>query len=154
MQRMTIRPSAKMITLSYVVIILIVIACVGLYYALFPEQSPLWLIAPALLLILPLRATIIRHLGARITLDDDRLIYEAGVMTKTTRTLDLKKVQDVRVTQRFGQRIIQTGDINVENAGETGTLLLQNVDNPQKIAHIILDAARHDPGIPVPPPVL
>jgi uncharacterized membrane protein YdbT with pleckstrin-like domain len=82
----------------------------------------------------------------RTTISGDRLRYESGALTKSTRTIQLSKVQDVRVDQRFSQRIFSTGDLSIETAGETSRLTLHNVDSPQTLADEILNRAQKGPA--------
>ena len=86
------------------------------------------MLAPAVLLLL----TAIRHLRRRTTSLDvqgERLRYESGLFSKTSRIMELSKVQDVRFDQTLGQRIIGTGDLSVETAGETSRIVMP-VDRP------------------------
>jgi uncharacterized membrane protein YdbT with pleckstrin-like domain len=88
---------------------------------------------PALLLLWPLE----RHLRNRLTkmkILDDRLRYETGLLSRTTRTILISRVQDVTVHQRVGQRILGVGDLSIETAGEASRLTVSQIDRPQEIA--------------------
>jgi len=61
---------------------------------------------------------------------------------KTTRTIQLSKVQDVRVDQRPGQRMFGVGDISIETAGEASRLTIPDVDHPQTFADEILNRSQ------------
>jgi len=50
-------------------------------------------------------------------------------------------VQDVRVDQSLGQRLLQIGNLSIETAGEASRLTMENIDNPQQVADEIIDAA-------------
>ena len=78
----------------------------------------------------------------RLSLGAGQLRYETGVLSKSTRTVELTKVQDVRVDQSLGQRILGTGDLSLESAGESGLFTVRNIDNPQRVADQILSAKR------------
>jgi hypothetical protein len=41
-----------------------------------------------------------------------------GWLSKTTRTLQLSKIQDVRIDQSLGQRLLGVGDMAIEISGE------------------------------------
>lgn len=100
-----------------------------------------WLALPALLAIFVL----VRHVQRRLiklTILDDRLRYEAGVLSKTTRTMELAKVQDVRVDQTLGQRLLNVGDLSLETAGGTSRIVIQSIDRPQEAADHILALSR------------
>jgi uncharacterized membrane protein YdbT with pleckstrin-like domain len=100
-----------------------------------------WLIVFPLLLLL---WVVFRHLRLRfvkLAIDGTKVRYETGMFSRSTRTMELSKVQDVRVDQNLYQRLLGIGDISIETAGETGGLTMRNVDNPQAVADVILQSA-------------
>ena len=139
MSEMIIRPTMKFIYMGYAVVVLIVAALVVATMRLqWPPSIPSawqpwipWL--PALLLLWPLK----RHLRNRLTkmtILDDRLRYQTGLLSRTTRTILVSRVQDVTVHQRIGQRIFGLGDLSIETAGEASRLTIFQIDRPQEIA--------------------
>jgi membrane protein YdbS with pleckstrin-like domain len=149
---MQLRPSLKFIKLSYVFwLVLAVAIAVYLLTAGNPDQR-LWglLTAPALFAII----TLVRHIRRRLiklTILTDRLRYESGLISKTTRTMELAKVQDVRVDQTFGQRLAGVGDLSFETAGGSSRIVVRSIDRPQEAADHILELARAQRGTPNPP---
>jgi uncharacterized membrane protein YdbT with pleckstrin-like domain len=107
------------------------------------NRSIEWLmIFPALLLLW----TAAKHLRLRftkLTIAGNKIRYEAGMLSKSTRTMELAKVQDVRVDQSFFQRMVGIGNISLETAGETSRLTMTDIDQPQLVADYILEAARN-----------
>jgi membrane protein YdbS with pleckstrin-like domain len=139
---MLVRPSLKFIQLSYVVV-LILAAAIGVYLMTAQGDPRLvWLLLlPGLILFF----TVIRHLRRRLvklTVMGDRLRYESGLFSKTTRTIELAKVQDVRVDQSLGQRMADIGDLSLETAGGTSRIEMDSIDRPQDVADRILELAR------------
>src|SRR5437763_15731195 len=97
----------------------------------------------ALILIVPSRRHIQRQ-SIKMTISGDKLRYEAGLLSKTTRNIQLSKVQDVRVDQSLGQRMLGVGDISIETSGESSRLEMDNVDAPQAIAdEIVAGSQQH-----------
>ena len=139
MSEMIIRPTMKFIYIGYAVTVLIVAALVVATMRLqWPPSIPSawqpwipWL--PALLLLWPLKRHV-RNRLTKMTILDDRLRYETGLLSRTTRTILVSRVQDVTVRQRLGQRIIGLGDLSIETAGEASRLTMVQVDRPQEIA--------------------
>jgi uncharacterized membrane protein YdbT with pleckstrin-like domain len=139
MSEMIIRPSMKFIYMGYTVVFLIVVASV---IAMMRMPWPSWIPSswqpwipwlPVLLLLWPLE----RHLRNRLTkmtILDDRLRYERGLMGRTTRTILISRVQDVTVHQRVGQRIFGTGDLSIETAGAASRETISQIDRPREIA--------------------
>ena len=142
MEDLVIRPSAKIVMISYIVASLIT---VGGPIAAFNFGSPYWFLAclPGILLEI---AIAFRHLGLlteKLTLSNDRLRYESGFISKSTHTIDLGKVQDVRVDQNVKQRLLGMGLIAVETSGGASAISVDNVDDPHKVADMILERSRH-----------
>jgi uncharacterized membrane protein YdbT with pleckstrin-like domain len=96
--------------------------------------------APAVLLWPALRW--LRRQFTKAVISGDRLRYETGVAAKSTRNIQLSKLQDARVDQRLAQRLWNVGDLSLETAGETSRLTIANVDNPQALADEIMNRAQ------------
>jgi len=147
--RVLLRPSIKLIKLVYI-LSLIAAAAIAVYLLSIQDRdNRLWA-----LLLLPAIAILfagIRHLRRRLTkltVQDDRLRFEAGLFSKTTRTIELAKVQDVRVDQTLGQRMLNIGDLSLETAGGTSRIVMQSIDRPQEAADHILELSRaQHPGV-------
>ncbi|MGD0010379.1 MAG: PH domain-containing protein [Terriglobia bacterium] len=139
MSEMIIRPTMKFIYMGYAVAVLIVAALVVAAMRLhWPPSIPSawqpwipWL--PVLLLLWPLKRHF-RNRFTKMTILDDRLRYETGILSRNTRNVQLSKVQDVTVHQRIGQRIFGVGDLSIETAGKSSWEAIVNIDRPQEIA--------------------
>ncbi len=86
-----------------------------------------------------------QHLGkayTTLTVENGRLRYESGMTSKSTRTMDLSKLQDIRVDQTPLQRMLSIGDISIESAGNTSQIVMLGIDNPQEAADRILEMSR------------
>lgn len=150
MEDTVIRPTMKFIKLGYALVLLLIVACVVLFFTMTSEgdewRTKPWLLAiPALLLFWPLR----RHIAQRFTkatIAGDKLRYEVGAMSKSTRNISLPKVQDARVDQTVTQRMFGVGNLSIETAGEASRLIIRNVDRPQQVAEEILAASHTPPG--------
>jgi len=137
MADLTVHPStlAAKVTLVFAGIF----AAVILY---FRSQSD----SPALLaaFLLPagmVIAAISRVIAARFTtleMAGDRLKFEAGMLSKTARSVPLHKVQDVTVSQSLGQRLLNLGDLSIETAGESSRLTMPGIRAPRSVAEQIL----------------
>lgn len=106
-----------------------------------PSSVNYLLVVPAAILVW----TAARHIGLRftkLTVQGNKLRYESGILSKTTRSMELSKVQDVSVAQTLGQRLLGVGDLVVQTAGDSAPLAMKNVDKPQAVADYILEAAR------------
>jgi uncharacterized membrane protein YdbT with pleckstrin-like domain len=137
----------KFIRAGYVFILLVICLALFIHYKYLSDEQPTpWLpIASAVLLIWPIKRHVQRQ-TVKLTISGDKLRYETGLFTKSTRLIQVPKVQDVRSVQSFWQRIFGVGDIAIETAGENSRLVVENLDNPQRLAEQITDLAGHPPA--------
>jgi uncharacterized membrane protein YdbT with pleckstrin-like domain len=141
MADIVIRPSMKFIKAGYAVTLLIIVAAIVLTYKYMPADGPKWMPWIWVALILwPVKRHIQRQ-SIKLTISGEKLRYETGMASKSTRLIQLPKVQDVRVVQSFGQRMMGIGDISIETAGESSRLVVHNLDKPQQLAEMITDAS-------------
>ncbi len=149
MQETIIQPSRKLISAAYTLVFVVIFICVLLFVNTpsLRNTSPWLLLLPVLLLLWPLKYDVQRKF-TRMALSGDTLRYESGVFGRSKRNIQMSKVQDVRVDQTVMQRILRTGNLSVETAGETSLLTMRNVDNPDHVADEILRSAhlRGDAG--------
>jgi membrane protein YdbS with pleckstrin-like domain len=139
---LTIRPTVKFIMVRTVIAALIFLAIEIAYFTQWrdvewlkylPMVAPLVFISPAL------RA--LQRQFTSVSVSGDRLRLETGGFSKSSRTIQLSKVQDVRVDQTMTQRMFGVGNISIETAGEASRLTLVDVDNAQAVADQLLDRA-------------
>lgn len=141
----TIRPSMKTVWMVYGLVIVIIAACFWVYFK-YADDKPRWLlIIPFVALITPVNMHLQRR---RITLrfHDDHLTLETGFLSRTRRTVDTAKIQDVTVRQTLGQRLLGVGDLMLESAGgESGHMAIANLDRPREIADAIINSSKRAP---------
>jgi uncharacterized membrane protein YdbT with pleckstrin-like domain len=143
MEDRVIHPSMKLVKLGYYFAVMLMVAAVIVHVNyLMPRGQQPWLVGvAALAFIWPIRSHI-RRQATKATISGDKLRYEAGLLSKTTRTIQLSKVQDVRVDQTLGQRILGVGDISIETSGESSRLTIYHIDRPQTVADEIIAASQ------------
>ena len=140
---MQLRASLKFVKLGYVASLLLAVGIAVYLLSIHNQDERMWafLAIPALLAL----SAAVRHVQRRLislTITGDRLRYQAGLLSKTTRTMELAKIQDVRVDQTLGQRLFNIGDLSFETAGETSRIVIQSIDRPQEAADHILELSR------------
>src|SRR5580692_9432730 len=147
MSDIVIRPSMKFIKAGYAVTLLVIAAAMFGYYKHLADKSDIRFLPflSLLLLIWPIKRHIQRQ-TVKLTIAGEKLRYETGMMSKSTRIIQLPKVQDVRVIQSVGQRMLGVVDLSIETAGENSRLVVENLDNPQQLAEQITDLAGHAPA--------
>ena len=144
MSDLTIRPTAKFIKAGLVLIVLIIIALEVAYFKLWRDDSgfPPWFPYVPLILLLWPASRALRRRYTKATVTGDRLRYEVGATSKSTRNIQLTKVQDIRVDQGVFQRMLNIGNISIETSGETSRLTIPNVDRPQQICDELMSRSQ------------
>jgi putative membrane protein len=140
---MLVRHSLKFIILAYLSCALAMVAVVVAYLVWTLNQVPLWApLIPFLAVDALITVRLLRALTTRLKVMEDRLHWESGLLSKSTRTIELEKIQDVRVDQTIGQRMLGIGDLSLETAGGSSKIVMQTIDHPQAVADRILELAR------------
>lgn len=140
MSSFEVRPSPKFLIFGFLLEAVLFAAAVYIWQA-YGEQYIYVLAVPVLLGTYTAVQWIVRS-STRITVADGRLRYQSGIASKTTRTLELARIQDVTVRQSLGGRMLGIGSITIVTASETGSLSMEQIDSPQRVAEQILDLAR------------
>lgn len=140
----TIRPSMKTVWAAYALAILVIAAGFWAYFQ-YADDKPRWLLAiPFIVLLPPIKMHLMRRLVS-LRFQDDHLILETGFLSRTRRTVDTAKIQDVTVKQTLGQRLLGVGDLFLESAGESGRMSIANLDRPRDIADAIINSSKRAP---------
>ena len=142
MPDLTIQPTSKFLKAGVILALIVVIALEAAYLIWWRDSvSALVMLFPPLILLWPaMRA--MRRRFMKTVISGDRLRYEVGVASKSTRNIQLSKLQDVRVDQTMMQRMFNIGDLAIETAGEGSRLVIRHVDNPQALADEIMNRAQ------------
>jgi uncharacterized membrane protein YdbT with pleckstrin-like domain len=141
----TIRPTTKFIKAGTIAAAIVFLGLEIVYFVYHPDRDHPWLMAiPPLILLWPL-ARWSRRQATKAVLADDRLRFESGIASRSTRNIQLSKVQDVRVDQSVTGRIFHVGNVSIETAGEASRLTLVHVDDPQALADEIMNRAGKGP---------
>jgi uncharacterized membrane protein YdbT with pleckstrin-like domain len=136
-----VQPTLRFIKTGAVIAALIFIGLEILYLTQWRENMDAWvMVLPPLILLWPL-TRYLRWRSEKIVVSGDRLRHQSGIMSKDIRTIEITKLQYVRVHQSFLQRVFGVGDIGFETAGQGTWQGLHNVEHPQQIADEIMNRA-------------
>lgn len=79
----------------------------------------------------------------RYKMTDAKIEIDQGLISRTTRNVPLRTIQDVTVSATVWQRMLGFGDLIIDNASdEAGKIVLKNIDSPKKYADILLKQMR------------
>jgi uncharacterized membrane protein YdbT with pleckstrin-like domain len=133
MPDLVVRPTLKFIKAAYIAALVLLIAGFVAQYSCEPAW-PKW--TPLVLAVLLLWAASrhLRRMARKLTIGADKLVYEEGLLGKSTRTIPLAKVQDIRVDQSLLDRMFGVGRVSMETAGGSSRLTMAPIDRPHLIA--------------------
>jgi uncharacterized membrane protein YdbT with pleckstrin-like domain len=139
-QDIVVHPTLKFVHAGYAAAVALIVAGFVLQQ-MFWQSGPWW--APLVLCIFLLWAVTrhIKRLAMKLTVTPEKLRYETGILAKSTRSIQLGKVQDVRVDQSLMQRLVGVGTLSIETAGEASRLAIHDIDQPQQLADEIMHRA-------------
>lgn len=82
-------------------------------------------------------ASYVRFSTTHLVLTTDRLIYRAGVLTRTGIEIPLERINTVFFRQTLLERVIRSGDLVVESAGEMGRQDFSDIRRPLNVQNEI-----------------
>lgn len=75
----------------------------------------------------------LRWLTTRYVLTTDRLVIRTGVVARHGRDVPLNRINDVSFSETLLERILRSGTLVVESAGERGQITLANVPSVEHV---------------------
>jgi uncharacterized membrane protein YdbT with pleckstrin-like domain len=70
---------------------------------------------------------------------NERLIYRAGIVSKEGKEIPLEVINDVSFNQSVWERMIGSGDLLIESAGELGQSHYRDIPRPEDVQKVIYD---------------
>lgn len=143
----SISPTLMFVKIGYGLAILgalLLVALLNVISQLSGVTIPAWISVLAGLSLLLIPASYhLKHKIVRYTLTDSKIEIDEGLISKTTRNVPLRTIQDVTVSATVPQRILGFGNVIIENAGETDSkIILKNINSPKKYADVLLNQMR------------
>ena len=133
-----------------VVRFLLIVGAASFGAALIPpsaQQGTLRLLVLGLAVVLVLITVVVPLLRWRTThyvITTHRLLFREGILTRRGRDLGLSRITDVSYTQTLWERIIKSGTITIQSAGEHATVLTRIPDSDgvqQLLNHMVEEDA-------------
>ena len=140
----TARPTLLFIKLGYVTAALGAILLTALLASLTSLKVSAFVSIPIALSLLLIPAYYhLRRNTVRYTLTDSEIEIDQGLVSRRTRNIPLRTIQDVTVQATIPQRLLGYGDVIVDNASEKGgTIVLHNIQDPRRHADLLLRELR------------
>lgn len=141
-QIFSITPTLMFVKLGYVLAAigaLLLVATVAAFTAIWT----IWAVLLGLLLFLIPAFYHVKQKLVRYTLTDSKLEIDAGLISRTTRSVPLRRIQDVTVSASVIQRLLGFGDLMIDNASEeAGKVILKNINDPKERAEDVMKQMR------------
>lgn len=144
----SITPTLMFVKVGYVLTAIAALFLVAIASAFAYLIVPSWL---AVLLGLALFAIPafyhIKKKLVRYTLTETKLEIDEGLVSRTTRNVPLRRIQDVTVVATATQRLLGIGDLMIDNASdEGGKVVLKDINAPKEYADTLLRQMRRLEG--------
>jgi uncharacterized membrane protein YdbT with pleckstrin-like domain len=122
-----------------VLLTVVVVVGVGLAWVVMPAgdlQQPGRLaagVAGVAVLLAGVTGRVLRWLTTHLVLTTDRVIFRSGIVAKFGREIPLERINDVTFSQSLFERLIGTGDLLIESAGEHGQSRFSDIRDPEAV---------------------
>ena len=139
----SISPTLKFVKAGYVATALGALVLVALLTLLAPS-IPWWVeVAVGLALFLIPAFYHFRQKLIKYSLTDTTVEIDSGLLSRNTRNVPIRRIQDVTVSATVWQRVLGFGDVVIDNASEQGgKVVLKNIDSPRHYADMLLRQMR------------
>jgi uncharacterized membrane protein YdbT with pleckstrin-like domain len=144
----SISPTLKFVRAGYVAAAIGAVLFVAITSAFLSAYLSPWeaVLVGLLLFLIPAYFHIKQSLIS-YTLTESKLEIDTGFISRTTRNIPIRRIQDVTVSSNMWQRILGFGDLVIDNASEEGgKVVLKNIDSPGHYADTLLKQMRRIEG--------
>ncbi|MBI5084693.1 MAG: PH domain-containing protein [Acidobacteria bacterium] len=139
--QLTIRPSLRRAKFSLALCIVFLSFIVWLWLSVMPDTK-WWILVVGVLPFLGPLMSWLDSTRTQLAVEDGIIRYKHGLVSQTTRSIELRKLQDIRVERSLSQRLWGTGTLVLETAGESSRLAMADIDRPQQVADWLLNESR------------
>jgi uncharacterized membrane protein YdbT with pleckstrin-like domain len=104
------------------------------------QQGLLRMLVVALALVLLLFLVLVPLLRWRTThyvVTTHRLLFRAGVLARRGRDIGLSRITDVSYRQTLWERVINSGTLTIESAGEGGATVLERIPDSEGVQQLL-----------------
>ena len=147
------RPSWRSILGFYILGLLAVAAVAAICY--LADGGGLAAAAGGAILVIVLIWGYLKRLATRYTITNRRLHIRRGILSRHIEETRLDRVQDVKVHQGIGQRVLGIGTVDFDTSAESGAgFRFQGIASPEQVAREV-DRVIHEgdaPPLPADPP--
>jgi uncharacterized membrane protein YdbT with pleckstrin-like domain len=133
-----------------VVRFLLIVGAASFGLAMIPagqQQGVLRMLVVALALLLLVATVLVPLLRWRTThyvITTHRLLFREGILARRGRDLGLSRITDVSYTQTLWERIINSGTVSIESAGDSGATVLRQIPDSDGVQQLLNHMVEED----------
>jgi uncharacterized membrane protein YdbT with pleckstrin-like domain len=90
-----------------------------------------------LLLLVVVLPRVLRWLTTHYVITTHRLLFRQGVLSRSGRDIALSRITDVAYHQSLWERLIGSGTVTIESAGESGTTALRRIPDSEGVQQLL-----------------
>jgi uncharacterized membrane protein YdbT with pleckstrin-like domain len=112
-----------------------------------PQQGLVRMLVLAVAVLLLLTVVLVPLLRWRTThyvITTHRLLFREGILARRGRDLGLSRITDVTYTQTLWERIINSGTLSIESAGESGPTVLRQIPDSDGVQQLLNHMVEED----------
>jgi uncharacterized membrane protein YdbT with pleckstrin-like domain len=102
------------------------------------------LVLALLLLLTVVLVPVLRWRTTHYVITTHRLLFREGVLARRGRDLGLSRISDVSYRQTLWERIINSGTISIESAGESGPTVLRRIPDSDRVQQLLNHMVEED----------
>jgi len=139
-----IGPTLMFVNVGYVLAALGALFLAGLTSVFLSNYISVWFsVFIGLLLFLVPAFYHLKQKMVSYKLTESKLEIDEGFISRTTRSIPIRRIQDVTVAATVLQRMLGFGNLMIDNASdEGGKVVLKNINNPKFYADVLLRQMR------------
>lgn len=157
-ESITLKPKFTVVYALIIIVTLILLAAAA--YLNWTRQMPdglftLMVFGVLILAVLALLATFLRYLSLTYIVSEQNIVTNEGIITKSVRTVPIKKIDNVTVRRTLYDLILGTGSILIETPAGPGPEITMHYIDASKLYSVksmIMDLIGKGEAPPPPPP--
>jgi uncharacterized membrane protein YdbT with pleckstrin-like domain len=102
------------------------------------------LVLAVVLLVAVVLVPLLRWRTTHYVITTHRLLFREGIMSRRGRDIGLSRITDVSYRQTLWDRIINSGTLTIESAGEGGTTVLKQIPDSEGVQQLLNHMVEED----------
>jgi uncharacterized membrane protein YdbT with pleckstrin-like domain len=80
----------------------------------------------------------LQNKSSKLTVQDNDILYEAGLLSKERSEINISSVRTIKVKQSFFNRIFGVGTIEIYTAGDSPEITARGMPDPNRISVVLI----------------